>query len=117
MSRPADLSSYVPKHSVDFSAWQERKHEDSLKQEDAAAAQQTQTTEEVMVREPAHSQMFTVKFKGLRMGSISRASYVFIICEKFKMKKKNKMNKAEEPQIRGAAESGSFIFDRLSQNP
>ncbi|XP_044189726.1 taperin [Thunnus albacares] len=48
-----DLSSYVPKHAVDFSAWQEHKHEDSVYQEDAAS-QQTQMTEEVMLT-PADS--------------------------------------------------------------
>ncbi|KAM9337922.1 taperin [Symphorus nematophorus] len=48
-----DLSSYVPKHSVDFSAWQEHKHEDSVYQEDTTS-QQTQMTEEVMLT-PADS--------------------------------------------------------------
>lgn len=48
-----DLSSYVPKHSVDFSAWQEHKHEDSVYQEDTTS-QQTQITEEVMLT-PADS--------------------------------------------------------------
>lgn len=48
-----DLSSYVPKHAVDFSAWQEHKHDDSVYQEDAAS-QQTQMTEEVMLT-PADS--------------------------------------------------------------
>ncbi|XP_035524435.1 taperin [Morone saxatilis] len=48
-----DLSSYVPKHSVDFSAWQEHKHEDSVYQENTTS-QQTQTTEEVMLT-PADS--------------------------------------------------------------
>uniref|UniRef100_A0A3B4TEN5 Taperin n=1 Tax=Seriola dumerili TaxID=41447 RepID=A0A3B4TEN5_SERDU len=45
-----DLSSYIPKHSVDFSAWQEHKHDDSVYQEETTS-QQTQMTEEVMVRE------------------------------------------------------------------
>lgn len=45
--RLPDLSSYVPKHSVDFSSWQEHKHDDGVHQEDAAA--QTTMTEEVMV--------------------------------------------------------------------
>ncbi|XP_037609052.1 taperin [Sebastes umbrosus] len=48
-----DLSSYIPKHSVDFSAWQEHKHDDSVYQEDSTS-QQTQTTEEVMLT-PADS--------------------------------------------------------------
>lgn len=48
----ADLSNYVPKHSVDFSAWQEHKHDDSVYQEDTTS-QQTQMTEEVMVRRSA----------------------------------------------------------------
>ncbi|XP_058473799.1 taperin [Solea solea] len=49
-----DLSSYIPKHSVDFSAWQEHKHEtESVLQEDAAS-QHTQMTEEVMLT-PADS--------------------------------------------------------------
>lgn len=45
---PTDLSSYVPKHSVDFSTWQEHKHNNSVNQEDSTA-HQTQMTEEVMV--------------------------------------------------------------------
>lgn len=45
----ADLSNYVPKHSMDFSAWQEHKHNNSVNQEDTTT-QQTQLTEEVMVR-------------------------------------------------------------------
>ncbi|XP_034997364.2 LOW QUALITY PROTEIN: taperin [Hippoglossus stenolepis] len=48
-----DLSSYIPKHSVDFSAWQEHKHDDGVYQEDAASTQ-TQMTEEVMLT-PADS--------------------------------------------------------------
>ncbi|KAM7393235.1 hypothetical protein PAMA_008063 [Pampus argenteus] len=48
-----DLSSYIPKHAVDFSAWQEHKHDDGVYQEDAAS-QQTQMTEEVMLT-PADS--------------------------------------------------------------
>nr|XP_019962951.1 PREDICTED: taperin [Paralichthys olivaceus] len=48
-----DLSSYIPKHSVDFSAWQEHKHGDGVYQEDAASTQ-TQVTEEVMLT-PADS--------------------------------------------------------------
>ncbi|XP_032395698.1 taperin [Etheostoma spectabile] len=48
-----DLSSYIPKHSVDFSAWQEHKHEDSVDQEDTTS-QHTQMTEEVMLT-PADS--------------------------------------------------------------
>ncbi|XP_029300545.1 taperin [Cottoperca gobio] len=48
-----DLSSYIPKHSVDFSAWQEHKHDDSVYQEDTTS-QQTQMTEEVMLT-PADS--------------------------------------------------------------
>ncbi|XP_034091084.1 taperin [Gymnodraco acuticeps] len=43
-----DLSSYIPKHSVDFSAWQEHKHEDSVYQEENGS-QTTQMTEEVML--------------------------------------------------------------------
>lgn len=48
-----DLSSYIPKHSVDFSTWQEQKHEDSVYQEEASS-QQTQITEDVMLT-PADS--------------------------------------------------------------
>ncbi|XP_070707029.1 taperin [Pempheris klunzingeri] len=48
-----DLSSYVPKHSVDFSAWQEHKHDDSVSKEETTS-QQTQMTEEVMLT-PADS--------------------------------------------------------------
>ncbi|XP_061655308.1 taperin [Phyllopteryx taeniolatus] len=43
-----DLSSYIPKHSMDFSAWQEYKQEDSANKEEAAS-RQPQTTEEVML--------------------------------------------------------------------
>ncbi|XP_037339973.2 taperin [Pungitius pungitius] len=46
-----DLSSYIPKHSVDFSAWQE--HKESVYQEDTAN-QQAQMSEEVMLT-PADS--------------------------------------------------------------
>lgn len=53
---PTDLSSYVPKHSVDFSTWQEHKHDNSVIQEDSAA-HQAQMTEEVMVS-PAEIQAF-----------------------------------------------------------
>lgn len=45
-----DLSSYVPKHSMDFSAWQEHKHNNSVNNQEDTTAQQTQLTEEVMVR-------------------------------------------------------------------
>lgn len=45
----ADLSNYIPKHSMDFSAWQEYKQEDTVNKEEATS-QQTQLTEEVMVR-------------------------------------------------------------------
>lgn len=45
---PADLSSYIPKHSVDFSAWQE--HKESQVYQGDTADQQAQTSEEVMVR-------------------------------------------------------------------
>lgn len=48
-----DLSSYVPKHSVDFSAWQDYKHEDSIHLE-ATTAQEPPVTEEVMLT-PADS--------------------------------------------------------------
>ncbi|KAM9840881.1 taperin [Aulostomus maculatus] len=48
-----DLSSYIPKHSVDFSAWQDYKPDDGVYQEDATS-QQTQMTEEVMLT-PADS--------------------------------------------------------------
>ncbi|XP_029372412.1 taperin [Echeneis naucrates] len=48
-----DLSNYIPKHSVDFSAWQEHKHDNSVYQEDSTS-QQTQMTEEVMLT-PADS--------------------------------------------------------------
>lgn len=54
----ADLSNYVPKHSVDFSAWQEHKHDDSVYQEDTTS-QQTQMSEEVMVRLSAVHQTFS----------------------------------------------------------
>uniref|UniRef100_A0A8C7ZUI3 Taperin n=1 Tax=Oryzias sinensis TaxID=183150 RepID=A0A8C7ZUI3_9TELE len=49
-SSSSDLSSYVPKHSVDFSSWQEHKHDDGVHQVDADA----QTTAEVMLT-PADS--------------------------------------------------------------
>ncbi|KAF1377273.1 hypothetical protein PFLUV_G00198980 [Perca fluviatilis] len=52
-SNSNDLSSYIPKHSVDFSAWQEHKHDDSVYQEDATS-QHTPMTEEVMLT-PADS--------------------------------------------------------------
>ncbi|KAK2818889.1 hypothetical protein Q5P01_024450 [Channa striata] len=48
-----DLSSYIPKHSVDFNAWQEHKRDESVYQEDTTA-QQAQMTEEVMLT-PADS--------------------------------------------------------------
>ncbi|XP_051907054.1 taperin [Hippocampus zosterae] len=48
-----DLSNYIPKHSMDFSAWQEYKQEDNANKEDATS-QQTQLTEEVMLT-PADS--------------------------------------------------------------
>uniref|UniRef100_A0A3Q3R853 Taperin n=1 Tax=Monopterus albus TaxID=43700 RepID=A0A3Q3R853_MONAL len=48
-----DLSSYIPKHSVDFSTWQEHKHDESVYQEDTTS-QQTQMTEDVMLT-PADS--------------------------------------------------------------
>ncbi|XP_077354029.1 taperin [Festucalex cinctus] len=48
-----DLSNYIPKHSVDFSAWQEYKQEDSVNKEEVTS-QQTQITEEVMLT-PADS--------------------------------------------------------------
>ncbi|XP_022059725.1 taperin [Acanthochromis polyacanthus] len=49
-----DLSSYIPKHSVDFSAWQEHKHDDGVYQDDTSSSQQTTMTEEVMLT-PADS--------------------------------------------------------------
>lgn len=49
-----DLSSYIPKHSVDFSTWQEHKNETQRVPHEEAAAQQTQMTEEVMLT-PADS--------------------------------------------------------------
>lgn len=51
--RFVDLSSYVPKHSMDFSAWQEHKHNNSVNNQEDTTAQQTQLTEEVMVRKNA----------------------------------------------------------------
>uniref|UniRef100_A0A3Q3A6V6 Taperin n=1 Tax=Kryptolebias marmoratus TaxID=37003 RepID=A0A3Q3A6V6_KRYMA len=48
---PRPLSSYVPKHSVDFSAWQENKHEGNVRQEDVGSPQ---APEEVMLT-PADS--------------------------------------------------------------
>ncbi|XP_041667367.1 taperin [Cheilinus undulatus] len=48
-----DLASYVPKHSVDYSTWQEQKLEESAYQEEKAA-QQPEITEEVMLT-PADS--------------------------------------------------------------
>nr|XP_061800076.1 taperin-like [Nerophis lumbriciformis] len=48
-----DLSNYIPKHSMDFSAWQEYKKEDSVNKT-AATSKQTQMTEEVMLT-PADS--------------------------------------------------------------
>lgn len=47
-----DLSSYIPKHSVDFSAWQE--HKESQVYQGDTADQQAQTSEEVMLT-PADS--------------------------------------------------------------
>uniref|UniRef100_A0A3Q2UJV1 Taperin n=1 Tax=Fundulus heteroclitus TaxID=8078 RepID=A0A3Q2UJV1_FUNHE len=46
-----DLSSYIPKHSVDFNAWQENKQEDKVYQKEAASPQ---LSEEVMLT-PADS--------------------------------------------------------------
>ncbi|XP_047426226.1 taperin [Mugil cephalus] len=46
-----DLSSYIPKHSVDFNAWQEHKHDDVAYQEDPSSQQMT---EDVMLT-PADS--------------------------------------------------------------
>ncbi|KAK5610538.1 hypothetical protein CRENBAI_003507 [Crenichthys baileyi] len=46
-----DLSSYIPKHSVDFNAWQENKQEDKVYQEESTSPQ---ITEEVMLT-PADS--------------------------------------------------------------
>ncbi|XP_072227749.1 taperin [Leuresthes tenuis] len=48
-----DLSSYIPKHSVDFSTWQEQKHDDGVYQEETSS-QRTQMTEDVMLT-PADS--------------------------------------------------------------
>ncbi|XP_029940560.1 taperin [Salarias fasciatus] len=48
-----DLSNYIPKHSVDFSTWQELKRDESALQEETTA-QQAQLTEEVMLT-PADS--------------------------------------------------------------
>ncbi|XP_071390205.1 taperin [Centroberyx affinis] len=48
-----DLSNYIPKHSVDFNAWQEHKLDDPVYQSDANS-QQTQMSEEVMLT-PADS--------------------------------------------------------------
>ncbi|KAM6902923.1 taperin [Xenentodon cancila] len=48
-----DLSSYIPKHSVDISSWQEHKHEDDVYQEDNTAVE-PQVTEDVMLT-PADS--------------------------------------------------------------
>ncbi|CAN9504770.1 unnamed protein product [Ophioblennius macclurei] len=48
-----DLSNYIPKHSVDFSTWQELKRDESALQEENAA-QQMQLTEEIMLT-PADS--------------------------------------------------------------
>ncbi|XP_061703568.1 taperin [Syngnathoides biaculeatus] len=48
-----DLSNYIPKHSMDFSAWQEYKQEDSANKEEATS-QQNQMTDEVMLT-PADS--------------------------------------------------------------
>ncbi|KAG7263782.1 hypothetical protein CRUP_034860 [Coryphaenoides rupestris] len=48
-----NLSNYIPKHSVDFNAWQEHKMEEPVPVRDANA-QQAQTSEEVMLT-PADS--------------------------------------------------------------
>ncbi|CAL8276370.1 unnamed protein product [Merluccius merluccius] len=48
-----DLSNYIPKHSVDFNAWQEHKMDEPVLLRDANA-QQTQISEEVMLT-PADS--------------------------------------------------------------
>lgn len=53
-SNSNDLSNYVPKHSVDFSTWQEQKHDSGVFQEDVTSPPQTQLTEEVMLT-PADS--------------------------------------------------------------
>lgn len=58
----ADLSNYVPKHSVDFSAWQEHKHDDSVYQEHSTS-QHTQLTEEVMVRLSVHQTLGFYRFQ------------------------------------------------------
>ncbi|KAM4527741.1 taperin [Odontesthes bonariensis] len=46
-----DLSSYIPKHSVDFSTWQEQKHDDGVYQEETS----TQQTQEDVMLTPADS--------------------------------------------------------------
>lgn len=67
----ADLSSYVPKHSVDFSAWQEHKHDDGVYQEDTTS-QQTQMTEEVMVRGNSSVHQKAAQFSDLESRTRSR---------------------------------------------
>lgn len=49
-----DLSNYIPKHSVDFSTWQEQKNEESAYRGEVSTQQPAQFTEEVMLT-PADS--------------------------------------------------------------
>lgn len=45
----SDLANYVPKHAMDFSTWQEHKHNTSISTTEDAGGQQTELTQEVMV--------------------------------------------------------------------
>ena len=45
----SDLSSYIPRHTVDFNTWQEHKLDDPVYQ-GATNSQHAQMSEEVMVR-------------------------------------------------------------------
>lgn len=45
----SDLANYVPKHAMDFSAWQEHKHNNSISTQEDNSGKKTELTEEVMV--------------------------------------------------------------------
>lgn len=45
----SDLASYVPKHAMDFSAWQEHKHSNSISTQEDGSGPQAELTQEVMV--------------------------------------------------------------------
>lgn len=57
-SNGSDLSSYVPKHAMDFSTWQEHKHNNSISTQEDSSGQQSELTQEVMLT-PADSSSLT----------------------------------------------------------